>query len=191
MENNLAGILQGKRILVTGARNKWSLGWHTALSLIREGANCAYSVYSERERDDVRKLLAGAGTPDAPVFLCDATKLEQVEALLASVGSAFDGQLDGLVHAMAFAKREELTGEFINTSQDGFALALDASTYTLVALTRAAKPFMQAAGAGSVLTFTYLGGERVVPGYNVAGVTKAALEACVRYLAFDLGPDNI
>ncbi len=129
--------------------------------------------------------------PDAPVFLCDATKLDQVDSLLAQVGAAFDGQLDGLVHAMAFAKREELTGEFIGVSQDGFALALDASTYTMVALTRAARPLMQAAGGGSVLTFTYLGGERVVPGYNVAGVTKAALEACVRYLAFDLGPDNI
>src|SRR5689334_13981492 len=115
---HLPGILDGKRILVCGARNKWSLGWHTALSLIREGAQCAYSVYSEREQDDVRKLLAGAGTPDAPIFLCDATNLEQVDTLLASVGAAFDGQLDGLVHAMAFAKREELTGEFISVSQD-------------------------------------------------------------------------
>jgi enoyl-[acyl-carrier protein] reductase I len=183
--------MSGKRILITGARNKWSIGWHCALSCVREGATVAYSVYSEREKDDIAKLLRSEGIEESPIFICDATKLEDVDRLYREVGKVFDGQLDGMLHAMAFAKREELTGEYVNTSQDGFALALDASVYTLVALTRGARPLMNAAGGGSVVTLTYLGSERVVPGYNVAGVCKAALECSVRYLAYDLGKENI
>lgn len=183
--------MAGKRVLVAGARNKWSIGWHCALSLMKLGATVAHSVYSERERDDVRKLVAGEGADECPILLCDATKMDQVDRLFEEVGAAFDGRLDGLVHAMAFAKREELAGEFIKTSQDGFALAMDASVYTLIALARGARPLMQAAGGGTMVTLTYLGGERVVPGYNIAGVCKAALESTVRYLAHDLGPDNI
>ncbi len=183
--------MSGKCVLITGARNKWSIGWHCAQSMIREGATPVFSVYSEREQEDVRKLLRSEDIGDCPIFVCDATNLEQVDALMAQVGAAFDGKLDGLLHAMAFAKREELIGEFIKVSQDGFALANDASVYTLIALARAARPLMKAAGGGSIVTLTYLGGERVVPGYNVAGISKAALEASVRYLAFDLGKDNI
>ncbi len=183
--------MTGKRILITGARNKWSIGWHCALSCVREGATVAYSVYSEREKDDVAKLLRSEDAPESPIFICDATKLEEVDRLYQEVGKAFDGQLDGMLHAMAFAKREELTGEYINTSQDGFALALDASVYTLVALTRGARALMNAAGGGSIVTLTYLGGDRVIPGYNIAGVAKAALECSVRYLANDLGKENI
>jgi enoyl-[acyl-carrier protein] reductase I len=185
------GIAAGKRVLVTGARNKWSISWHCALSLMNAGATVAYSVYSDRERDDVRKMLAAEGKEDSPIFLCDATKQEDVDRLYQEVGKAFDGQLDGMLHGMAFAKREELTGEYIKTSQDGFALALDATTYTFVMLARGARPLMNAAGGGSMVTLTYLGGERVVPGYNIAGIAKAALESSVRYLAFDLGKENI
>src|SRR2546421_424382 len=123
--------MSGKRVLITGARNKWSIGWHCALSMAREGARPVFSVYSEREQDDVRKLLRAEEMPDCPVFVCDATKLEDVDSLISQVGAAFDGELDGLLHAMAFAKREELIGEFIKVSQDGFALANDASVYTL------------------------------------------------------------
>ncbi len=185
------GIMEGKRILVAGARNKWSISWHCALSLMRLGARVAHSVYSERERDDVRKLSEAEGAGDSPIFLCDATKQDQVERLFEEVGAAFGGQLDGLLHGMAFAKREELTGEYIKVSQDGYALAMDASVYTLISLTRGARPLLQAAGGGAVVTLTYLGGERVVPGYNIAGVAKAALESSVRYLAYDLGKENI
>lgn len=185
------GIAQGKRVLISGARNKWSISWHCALSLMRQGANCAYSVYSDRERDDVRKLLASEGVADSPIFLCDATNLEDVERLFQEAGDVFDGQLDGFLHGMAFAKREELAGEFVKTSPDGFALALDASAYTLVSMARAARPYLNAAGGGSIVTLTYIGGDRVVPGYNVAGIAKAALEAEVRYLAYDLGKENI
>ncbi len=185
------GIAAGKRILVTGARNKWSIAWHCALSLRREGARIAYSVYSDREKDDVRKLLAAEGDNESPILLCDATRMDQVDSLQQQLGGLFDGQMDGLIHGMAFAKRDDLVGEFVTTSQEGFALALDTSVYTLIALTRAARPLMNAAGGGSVVTLTYLGSEKVVHGYNVMGVAKAALEASVRYLAYDLGKENI
>jgi enoyl-[acyl-carrier protein] reductase I len=185
------GIAAGKRILVTGARNKWSIAWHCALSLRKQGARIAYSVYSEREKDDVQKLLAGEGEKDSPILLCDATKMDQVDTLMRQLGAAFDGQLDGLIHGMAFAKREDIVGEYVTTSQDGFALAMDTSVYTLIALSRGARPLMNAAGGGSVVTLTYLGSERVVQGYNVMGVAKAALESSVRYLAYDLGKENI
>lgn len=185
------GLMHGKRVLVTGARNKWSISWHCALSLMREGATVGFSVYSEREKEDVKKLLEGVGVSDAPIFICNATELEDVDRLFAEVSEVFDGKLDGLIHGIAFAKREELAGEFVATSQDGFALAMDTSVYTLVTLTRAARPLMQAAGGGSVVALTYLGGVRVVRGYNVMGVAKAALESSVRYLANDLGPEGI
>ncbi len=185
------GILAGKRILVCGARNKWSIAWHCALSVLREGAQTAFSVYSERERDDVHKLLESEGIEGASIFLCDATKDEDVARMYDGVAHAFGGQLDGLVHAIAFAKREELQGEYINTSQEGFTLAMNSSVYTLIALARGARGLMKAAGGGSIVTLTYLGSEKVVPGYNVMGVAKAALEASVRYLAADVGPENI
>lgn len=185
------GIVQDKRVLVVGARNKWSIAWHCALSLMREGANVAFSVFSDREKGDVEKLLSSEGLAARPIFLCNATVQEDIDRLYEQVGAVFDGQLDGLVHAIAFGKREDLTGEFIPTSLEGWNVALENSAYTLVSLTRGARPLMQAAGGGSVVTLTYLGAERVVPGYNVMGVAKAALEASVRYLASDLGQEKI
>lgn len=185
------GFMQDKRVLVTGVRNKWSIGWHCALSLQREGATLAFSAATERERDDVKKLLAGSEMANAPLYLCDATKQEEVDRLFADVGAAFGGKLDGLVHAIAYAPREALAGEYAATTGADFALALDVSAYTLVALARGARPWMQAAGGGAVVALTYLGSERVVPRYNVMGVAKAALESSARYLAADLGPDNI
>ncbi len=183
-------LMTGKRILVTGARNKWSIAWHSAVSLHREGATLAFSVYGEREEKGVAKLLEEAGI-SAPIFHCDATNEEQIAALFENVNEVFGGQLDGLLHSMAFAKREELDGEYIATGKEGFALAHESSAYTLVSLSRAARPLMTAAGGGSIVTLTYIGAERVVPNYNVMGVAKAALEASVRYLAMDLGKDNI
>ncbi len=184
------GFMEGKRVLVTGARNKWSIAWHCALSVMAQGGEVAFSVYSEREADDVRKLLESENLPECPVLLCDATKGEQVQQLIAQASGAFGGKLDGLVHAMAYARREDLTGEFATTSQDGFALAMDCSVYTLVSLAQAARPLL-AESNGSIVTLSYLGGVRVVSGYNVMGVAKAALESSVRYLAHDLGPEGI
>jgi enoyl-[acyl-carrier protein] reductase I len=186
----MAELMSGRRVLVTGVRNKWSIAWHTAQALHREGAQLAFSVFGDREEAGVTKLLNEAGF-QAPIFHCDATDDEQVAALFSQVGAAFDGKLDGLVHAIAFANKEELGGEFVATSRAGFGLAHDSSVYTLVALTRSARPLMVEAGGGSVVTLTYLGAERVVPNYNVMGVAKAALEASVRYLAADLGKENI
>lgn len=186
----MAGVMEGKRILVTGARNKWSIAWHAALSLYREGAHLAFSVFGEREAGGVTKLLNEAGI-SAPIFQCDATDDAQVESLFEQVDTAFDGQLNGLIHAMAFANREELGGEYTATSKTGFSLAHESSVYTLVSLARGARSRMQAAGGGGIVTLTYIGAERVVPNYNVMGVAKASLEASVRYLASDLGKDNI
>jgi enoyl-[acyl-carrier protein] reductase I len=184
-------MMQGKRVLVCGARNKWSIAWHCALSILREGGTVAFSVYSDREKGDVEKLLSGEGVSDAPIYVCNATVQEDIDRLYEQVGGAFDGQLDGLLHAIAFAKRDDLVGEFVTTSTDGWDVAMQSSAYTLVSLTRGARPLMQAAGGGAVVALTYLGSERVVPGYNVMGVAKAALESSVRYLASDLGPENI
>ncbi len=185
------GVMEGRRVLIAGARNKWSIGWHCAESLIREGAIPAFSVFSEREREEVERLTAAVGVADAPIFICDATVPEQVDALYAQVGAAFDGKLDGLVHSIAFAPREALSGNYLDTTQDDFRIAMESSVYTLVALARGARPLMQAAGGGGIVTMTYLGGDRVVAKYNVMGVCKAALESSLRYLAYDLGPDQI
>jgi enoyl-[acyl-carrier protein] reductase I len=186
----MAGVMHGKCVLVSGPRNKWSIAWHTALSLHREGARIAFSVLGEREETGVVKLLKETDIV-APIFHCNATEDDQVEAMFEKVGEAFDGQLDGFVHAIAFANREELAGEYVATSKAGYALAHENSVYTLVNMSRCARPLMQAAGGGSIVTLTYLGSERVVPSYNVMGVAKAALEASVRYLANDLGKDQI
>src|SRR5262249_14677298 len=149
--------------------------------LQREGAQLAFSVFGEREAGGVTKLLQEAGF-DAPIFQCDASDDEQGAALYEQGGRAFGGRLGGLVHAMAFENKDELSGEYANTSKAGFTLAHESSVYTLVGLTRGARPLMQVAGGGSVVTLTYIGAERVVPNYNVMGVAKAALEASVRYL---------
>ena len=186
----MAGLMEGQRVLVTGVRNKWSIAWHAALSLQREGAQIAFSVFGEREANGVAKLMRDADF-EAPVLNCDATDDAQVDAMMAQLGAHFDGKLDGLLHGIAFANKDELGGEFVRTSKSGFTVAHESSVYSLVSLARAARPLMQAAGGGSVVTLTYLGAERVVPNYNIMGVAKAALEASVRYLASDLGPENI
>ena len=186
----MAGLMEGRRVLVTGVRNKWSIAWHTALSLHREGAHLAFSVLGEREAGGVTKLLRDAAF-DAPIFQCDAADDAQVEALMAQVGAHFGGKLDGLLHGIAFANKDELGGEFVRTSKAGFSVAHESSVYSLVALSRYARPLMTAAGGGGIVTLTYLGAERAIPNYNIMGVAKASLEASVRYLAADLGPDNI
>ena len=186
----MPGLMDGRCVLVTGPRNKWSIAWQTALSLHREGATLAFSVLGEGEASNVAKLMRDAEI-EGPVVQCDAGDDAQVASLFERIGAAFGGKLDGLVHAMAFANSGDLRGEFGAVSSEGFALAHEVSVYSLVRLTRAARPLLNAAGGGSIVTLSYLGAERVVPNYNIMGVAKAALEASVKYLAYDLGPEKI
>lgn len=179
-------LLEGKNGLIVGVANKYSIAWAIAEAAAREGARLVFNYQNERLRENVTGLVADI--PGAVAFPCDASDDNQIAELMKGVESQF-GQLDFLVHSIAYAPREELTGEFINTSRQGFATAMDVSVYSLVSLTRAARPLLRA--GSSIITLTYLGGERVVPGYNVMGVAKAALESTVRYLANDLGPDGI
>jgi enoyl-[acyl-carrier protein] reductase I len=179
-------LLEGKKGLVIGVANKHSIAWAIAQSAAREGAQLLFSYQNERLRENVEELVQTL--PGASACVCDVGDDGQIDALMKEAGQKL-GRLDFLVHSLAFAPREELTGEFLNTTRRGFSTALDVSAYSLVAVTRAAVPLMTE--GGSIVTLTYLGSERVVPHYNVMGVAKAALEATVRYLAHDLGPKNI
>ncbi len=179
-------LLNGKQGLIIGVANKHSIAWAIAQAASREGATLAFNYQNERLRENVEELVATM--PGAKAFPCDVGDDGQIDALMRHVEKEC-GRLDFLVHSVAFAPREELTGEFVNTSRQGFATALDISAYSLVAVTRAALPLM--AAGGSIVTLTYLGSERVVPHYNVMGVAKAALESTVRYLAHDLGPKSV
>ncbi len=179
----------GKRGLVLGVANRRSIAWAIAQRLAAGGARLAFTYQGERIETGVRDLAATVES--ALVTACDVRSDEDVARVLAEVGEVFDGQLDLLVHSVAFAAAEDLEGRFTDTPRDRFWLALDVSAYSLVACARAAEPLMEAAGGGSIVTMTYLGGERAVPHYNVMGVAKAALDASVRYLAWDLGQKNI
>ena len=179
-------LLEGKKGLIVGVANKHSIAWAIAQSAVKEGAKLAFNYQNERLKANVEELAATI--EGAKIFPCDVGSDSEIEELMKNVEAEM-GQLDFLIHSVAFAPREELTGEFVNTSRSGFATALDVSAYSLVALSRAATPLMRE--GGSIVTLSYLGAERVVPHYNVMGVAKAALEACVRYLANDLGPRGI
>src|SRR5579864_6132552 len=185
----MAEEFAGKRALVLGVANKRSIAWAIAQALADGGARLAFTFQGERIEQNVRDLAAGVDT--ALVTECDVRSDEDVERVFGEVGEAFGGELDLLVHSVAFAAAEDLEGRFTDTPRDRFWLAVDVSAYSLVACARAAEPLMEKAGGGSVLTMTYLGGERAVPHYNVMGVAKATLDACVRYLAWDLGPRGI
>ena len=179
--------LDGKKGIVLGIANHRSIAWAIAQALASEGVQLALT-YQERMEDSVRKLADGLKDP--LVLPCDVQNDEDIASVFKAVEEAW-GQLDVLVHSLAFAPRESLDGRFVETSREAFGVALDISAYSLVAVTRAAEPLFEKAGGGSVITMTYLGSERAMPGYNVMGVAKAALEASVRYLASDLGPKNI
>jgi enoyl-[acyl-carrier protein] reductase I len=181
-------LLEGKNGLILGIANKRSIAWGIAKAAHREGARLAVTFQGERLEENVRELAADLRDP--LILPCDVTKDEDLDALAASVKQGMGG-LDFVVHAVAFAMREELDGEFVNTSREGYRLAQDISSYSLTALARRAAPLMEGREGGSIVTLTYLGGERVVPHYNVMGVAKAALEMSVRYLAADLGPKGI
>jgi enoyl-[acyl-carrier protein] reductase I len=181
----VAGRFEGKTGLVLGVANRRSIAWAIARRLAAEGARLAFTFQGERIEKGVRDLAETVASP--LITACDVRSDEDVERVVAEAGELFDGGLDLLVHSVAYAAAEDLEGRFVDTPRDRFWLALDVSAYSLVAAAHAAEPLMQARGGGSIVTMTYLGGERVVPHYNVMGVAKAALDASVRYLAWDLG----
>jgi enoyl-[acyl-carrier protein] reductase I len=178
----------GKTGLIVGVANKRSLAWAIAERTAQLGAHTVLTFQSERLGENVRELAATL--PREPLLVaCDVSTDEQIASLFARIGAEVGG-LDFLVHGAAYAPREALSAPFVQTSREAFRVALDVSAYSLVALANGAAPLMARRGGGSVLTLTYLGSERVFPNYNVMGVAKAALEASVRYLAADLGPQN-
>ena len=181
-------LLEGKHGLVLGIANKRSIAWGIAQAVSREGARLAVTYQGERLEENVRELAQGLKDP--VILPCDVSRDEDLDTLAAEVGKSLGG-LDFVVHAVAFALREELDGDFMNTSREGYRVAQDISSYSLTALTKRVVPLIEPRGGGSIVTLTYLGGERVVPNYNVMGVAKAALEMSVRYLASDLGPKGI
>src|SRR5256714_8587106 len=185
----MAGAFAGKRGLVLGVANKRSIAWAIAQVLADGGARLAFTYQGERIEKSVRDLADTVDT--ALVTACDVRSDDDVARVFSEVGDAFGGELDLLVHSVAFAPAEDLEGRFTDTPRDRFWLALDVSAYSLVACARAAEPMMESRGGGAILTMTYLGGERVVPHYNVMGVAKATLDASVRYLAWDLGAKNV
>jgi enoyl-[acyl-carrier protein] reductase I len=180
--------LAGKHGLVVGVANKRSICWAIAQAAAQAGARLAVTYQGERLEENVRELAQDLNSP--LILPLDVASDQQIADVFAAIDRDFGG-LDFLVHGAAFAPREELNGPFINASRDGFRQALDISAYSLVALTRGAVPLMERRGGGSIVTLTYLGSSRVFQNYNIMGVAKAALEACVRYLASDLGPQNI
>ena len=179
-------LLKGKNGAIFGVANRRSIAWGIASTLAAAGARLALNYQGERLEENVRGLASGLD--GAVVFPCDVTKDAEIDQAFDTLGKEW-GRLDFLVHAVAFAPAEELEGDFVGTSREGFRLAHDISAYSLTALARRASKLMT--GGGSVVTLTYLGSERVMPHYNVMGVAKAALEASVRYLAHDLGPSGI
>jgi enoyl-[acyl-carrier protein] reductase I len=180
--------LSGKTGLVVGVANKRSISWAIAQAAANQGARLALTYQGERLEENVRELAAGL--PDPLVLPLDVTEDAQIDHVFAEIERTFGG-LDFVVHGAAFASRDDLANPFLQTSRDGFKLAMDVSAYSLIALSRGALPLMEKRGGGSILTLTYLGSERVFDTYRVMGVAKAALESTVRYLAADLGPKNI
>jgi enoyl-[acyl-carrier protein] reductase I len=182
------GIVQGKRALVVGVANDKSLAWSIAQTLAAEGAEVAMTYQGEILEKRVRPLAAQI---EADVIgELDVNDDAQIASVFAALKKKWDG-LDLLVHAVAFAEREDLRDRFLTVSRENFKKSLEISAYSLVALARAAEPLMEARGGGSILTLSYLGAVRAIPNYNMMGVAKAALEACVRYLSVDLGAKNI
>jgi enoyl-[acyl-carrier protein] reductase I len=186
-DNDMAD-LAGKHGLVVGVANKRSISWAIAQAAAAAGARLALTYQTERLEENVRDLAAKLER--TLVLPCDVSSDQQIADVIAAVDREFGG-LDFLIHGVAFAPQSELSNPFVQTSRDGFRIALEVSVYSLIALTRAVAPLMERRGGGSILTLTYLGSQRVFTNYNVMGVAKAGLESTVRYLAGDLGPQNI
>ncbi|HXA53059.1 MAG TPA: enoyl-ACP reductase [Candidatus Acidoferrum sp.] len=182
----MSKLLEGKFALILGIANKWSLAYAIAQAFSREGATLALTYLGERQKGWIEELAKDLNV--ASILPCDVTKEEELAALTASL-QAMNRPLHAVVHSLAFANPDELNNPFLETSRDGFLLAHNVSAYSLVAVARATAPVMTE--GGSLSTLTYLGSTRVLPGYNVMGVAKAALEASMRYLASELGPRKI
>jgi enoyl-[acyl-carrier protein] reductase I len=180
-------LLAGKCGIVFGVANKRSIAWAIAQAWHKAGARLAFTYQGERLKENVEEL-AGTFGPDTPIMPCDVTRDEDIARVFAEAAERF-GKLHLLLHSVAFAPKDALEGEFVNTSREAFRVAHDISAYSLVALARAAAPLMT--DGGSVVAMSYYGSEKVVPHYNVMGVAKASLEASTRYLAYDLGPKKI
>jgi len=182
----MSKLLEGKLALILGIANRWSLAYAIAQAFSREGATLVLTYLGERQKDSITELAAEMNVTS--VLPCDVTKEEELAALSESLGR-LGRPLDAVVHSLAFANRDDLSRPFVETRRAGFLLAQEVSAYSLVAVARATAPLMTR--GGSLSTLTYVGSTRVVPNYNVMGVAKASLEAAVRYLANDLGPQNV
>jgi enoyl-[acyl-carrier protein] reductase I len=178
----------GKHGLIVGVANRRSISWGIAQALSAQGARLALTYPTERLEENVRELAEKLEHP--LVLKCDVSNDDEIATLAQTIDREFGG-LDFVVHGAAFAQAAELSNPFVETSREGFRIALDISAYSLIGLTRACVPLLEKRGGGSVLTLTFLGSDRVFPNYNVMGVAKAALESTVRYLAADLGQKNI
>jgi enoyl-[acyl-carrier protein] reductase I len=180
-------LLEGKKAAIFGVANDRSIAWAIAEAFHAEGAELAFTYAGEVLEKRVRPLAEGIGSK--LILPCDVTKDEEIDKVFATLKQAWSG-VDIMIHAIAFANKDDLANPYVQTSRTGFHLAMDVSAYSLIALAQRAAPLMEGRN-GSILTLTYMGSERVVPNYNVMGVAKAALEASVRYLAHDLGPKGI
>lgn len=182
----MSNTLQGRTVVVFGVANKRSIAWAIAQHMQQAGAQLAITYQNERLKQEAEELIAAL--PNTEAFQCDVSRDEEITHLFDQLKQRY-GKLDVLVHSIAYAPPEALKDDFVQTSREAFRIALDTSAYSLVALARAVAPLMS--DGGSIVTLTYYGSEKVVPRYNVMGVAKAALEACVRYLASDLGKQKI
>ena len=181
-------MLEGKLALIAGVANRRSIAWAIAQELASRGVRCAFTYQGERIEKNVRELAASIGSDI--VVPCDVRSDEDIDRAIGEVAERLGG-IDLMVHAVAYAQAHDLQGRFADTAREDFWLALGVSCYSLGAMARRVEPIMEARGGGSIVTMTYLGGERAVPRYNVMGVAKAALDSSMRYLAADLGAKNI
>ncbi len=185
------GLLDGKKALILGVANKRSIAWGIAQSFVREGAELAFNYAIERLKDNVVELVQTLpNAANVPVFPCDVSKQAEIDAMFAGLESKW-GKLDILVHCIAFAPIEELKGRFVEMTREGVKTAVEISAYSLVTLTKGALPLFEKAGGGNVMSLSYDAVNRVVPSYNAMAVAKSALETSTRYLAADLGPQNV
>jgi enoyl-[acyl-carrier protein] reductase I len=180
-------LLSGKLGIVFGVANQRSIAWAIAQAWAKEGAKLAFTYQGQRLKENVAELAGAFGT-DTLLLPCDVTRDDEIAGVFDQVGRAF-GKLHLVLHSVAYAPKEALEGQFIGTSREAFRVAHDVSAYSLVALSRAAAPLMPE--GGSILAMSYYGARKVIPHYNVMGAAKASLEACARYLAYDLGPKRI
>lgn len=180
--------LTKKNIVVMGVANERSIAWGVAKKLLELGANVIFTYRKERSKGKIEKVLANYTEHNTAVIECDVNSDDSISKAFTEIGERF-GVIHGIVHSVAFAHAEDLKNRFVETTREGYAFAQDTSAYSLVAVSNAARPYMTE--GGSVVTMSYLGAERVLDGYNVMGVAKAALEAAMRYLAADIGRDGI